>query len=264
MELNQAGQQLYNAARRGDVAQVRALCLEWKGKDDVLNWRANVGMGSGWTPLLASCSSDSIECVRVLVGTRGVDVNRGDRELFCTPLLVSVLFGLPEIVCVLLAVPGLDEDLCCGFDSHVALNSVLKQYNLENVTSLPGGGRAILKIAQAKALKDNDVRSAEVARLLAEGDAHPQIKCEKAWMRRWPIMSVVYGCGFRRTQPDHSLAAELEKERIAALLQLFSSTTARDSPRRHRQQVTPNEYHQHQLARILSSDRLLRLVVSYL
>ena len=119
-----------------------------------------------------------------------------------------------------------------------------------------------MKIAQAKALKDNDVRSAEVARLLAEGDAHPQIKCEKAWMRRWPIMSEVYGCGFRRTQPDHSLAAEIKKERIAALLQLFSSTTARDSPRRHRQQVTPNEYHQ--LARILSSDRLLRLVVSYL
>lgn len=146
---------------------------------------------------------------------------------------MSVLFGLPEIVCVLLAVPGLDEDLCCGFDSHVpvALNSVLKQYNLENVTSLPGGGRAILKIAQAKALKDNDVRSAEVARLLAEGDAHPQIKCEKAWMRRW--------------------------------LQLFSSTTARDTVREDiGNRVTPNEYHQ--LARILSSDRLLRLVVSYL
>ena len=59
-----AGQRIYDAARRGDVAALGPLLQEWSGIEDVLNWSER----ETWlTPLIVGCREGKTEAVRLLI-----------------------------------------------------------------------------------------------------------------------------------------------------------------------------------------------------
>ena len=67
------GQRIYDAAKAGDVAALRAFVQEWSG-NDVLNWAITDASNEneyGNTPLVASSFDAKIEAVRLLLATPG-------------------------------------------------------------------------------------------------------------------------------------------------------------------------------------------------
>ena len=61
------GQRIYDAAKEGDVAALRPLVQQWRGREDVLNWAA----ADESTPLLIGSRLGRLEAVRLLLATPG-------------------------------------------------------------------------------------------------------------------------------------------------------------------------------------------------
>jgi ankyrin repeat protein len=95
---------------------VRALCSEWAGNGDVLNWRNSEDR----TPLFTACAYDRHEVVSVLIGTAGVDLNMADDDGW-SPLWRAALNGSIHVVRVLLSAKerGLDLNQAPTRGGHI-------------------------------------------------------------------------------------------------------------------------------------------------
>ena len=110
------GRQLWEAASRGQVDQVQALCERWGGHGEVISWAHPI---FGLTPLHKAYRSP--QCTAILLSTPGCDVNKGTND-GQTPLWLAAYYGFPETVQALLAAPGIDinkaptggEEECIG------------------------------------------------------------------------------------------------------------------------------------------------------
>jgi hypothetical protein len=79
---------------------------------------------------------------------------------------------------------------------------------------------------------------------------HPSQRL-KRWARRWPLMNVLTGCGFR---PLAARRLQLEMDRLA-----LGSEMPPPEPL-----DTPQKLHAHLLGQVLSNAGLVRSIVSYL
>jgi len=94
------GRRLYDAAYAGDVAQMKVVLAECKGKPDQLNWASKERYGR--TPLVIACYYNRVDAVKLLLSTPGVDVNKGI-DFGTTALMYAAHRGHADVVKVLLA-----------------------------------------------------------------------------------------------------------------------------------------------------------------
>ena len=82
-----AGQRIYNAAKGGDVAALRPLLQQWRGREDVLNWST----ADESTPLHIGSRLGRLEAVQLLLATPGEapfalsSLSLSVAPIFCSP-----------------------------------------------------------------------------------------------------------------------------------------------------------------------------------
>ena len=94
------GKKLYDSATKGDVDKLKLLISEAKGDKNILNWRAKERYGR--TPLVIASYYGKIDAVKLLMGTKGVDVNMGT-DFGATALHFAAHRGHFDVVKSLLA-----------------------------------------------------------------------------------------------------------------------------------------------------------------
>lgn len=94
------GKKLYDAATKGDVDKLKLLITETKGDKDTLNWRAKERYGR--TPLVIASYYGKFDAVKLLMSTKGVDVNLGT-DFGATALHFAAHRGHFDVVKLLLA-----------------------------------------------------------------------------------------------------------------------------------------------------------------
>ena len=127
----------------------------------------NEAHADGKTPLCTACTKRHSECVRLLLGTPGIDVNRADEDGE-TPLYWASSDGHLEVVKLLLAAPGIDVNRA-NKDGKTPLYVASQKGDLEVVELLLAApGICVLhRDKEGKSARDVAV-SAEVATLLDE------------------------------------------------------------------------------------------------
>lgn len=95
-----AGKQFYDTASRGDAEKLKTMGADAKGDKNILNWRFKERYGR--TPLVIASYYGKVEAVKVLLGTKGVDVNMGT-DFGATALHFAAHRGHFDVVKVLLA-----------------------------------------------------------------------------------------------------------------------------------------------------------------
>ena len=97
---DEIGKRLYDTATKGDVEKIKLLINEAKGDKNVLNWRAKERYGR--TPLVIASYYGKLDTVKVLLNTKGVDVNMGT-DFGATALHFAAHRGHFDVVKLLLA-----------------------------------------------------------------------------------------------------------------------------------------------------------------
>ena len=92
------GRQLYELAGRGDTGKIKDILA--KGNKNVLNWKAKERYGR--TPLVIASYYGKVETVKLLLATKGVDVNLGT-DFGATALHFAAHRGHVQVVDLLLA-----------------------------------------------------------------------------------------------------------------------------------------------------------------
>mmetsp|Transcript_9704 Transcript_9704/g.14917 ORF Transcript_9704/g.14917 Transcript_9704/m.14917 type:complete len:191 (-) Transcript_9704:90-662(-) len=94
------GKKLYDFAYRGNVEKLKTILDEAKGNKNILNWQSQERYGR--TPLIIASYYNKIEAVKLLLGTKGVDVNMGT-DFGATALHFAAHRGLLDMVKLLLS-----------------------------------------------------------------------------------------------------------------------------------------------------------------
>lgn len=101
LALDQANEDIYNAALNGDWIALEPLLKKWAGNEEVLNrYRSRL-------PLQAASRRGHLFVVKMLIATPGIDVNELDDSRY-TALMHAAGYGHPAVVTFLLTVPGID------------------------------------------------------------------------------------------------------------------------------------------------------------
>lgn len=101
-----SGKRLWEAAEADLSLEVQALCAEFGGNEQVLNWENP--LFDLCTPLMVAVAWDKVECARILANTRGVDCNRATKGVGWTALFLAAFNAHHECVKVLLTVKGIE------------------------------------------------------------------------------------------------------------------------------------------------------------
>ena len=103
-DVDKAGKTLYEIAGKGDLEKLKAAILEAKGNKNILNYRVKERYGR--TPLVIASYYGKLEAVKILVATRGVDINMGS-DFGATALHFAAHRGHTDVVNFLLSVRGI-------------------------------------------------------------------------------------------------------------------------------------------------------------
>jgi ankyrin repeat protein len=112
-KLYDAGEALFNAARRCDVGDLTTLCRNYEGNSSVLNWENDryrlTPLGVLSSPYVAN-PENRAKCARILLKTNGIKVNQqnGHGE---TPLVYALRWRTEEIAMELLNHADVDVNL---------------------------------------------------------------------------------------------------------------------------------------------------------
>ena len=109
------GKKLYEIATKGDTEKMKELISEAKGNKDILNWKAKERYGR--TPLVIASYYGKFDAVKLLLGTKGVDVNMGT-DFGATALHFAAHRGHFDVVKLLLADRRTKVDTCPNTHTH--------------------------------------------------------------------------------------------------------------------------------------------------
>jgi hypothetical protein len=180
----------------------------------------------GWDALIFAASMRNLPVVNVLI-SNGAQVNRPKKS---SALHWAARRDYPEI-CLTLLNHGADL-----FATHAGGLNPLQEYGVENRVS-PEKRRMLME---------------KFVLAFRCGPHHSQVKRRKdeTWVMRWPLMSVMVGCGFR----------PLAKKLLSSL----KDKSNEEGPIPIIVLDTHEKFVAYRRALVFANDGLLRLIVSYL
>ena len=253
---NAAFEQLLNRARSGETEAVLEACRQNQG----LVLRADVG---GHRLLHHACIGGHLELARGLLDL-GAVVDARDNVNW-DALMRASNNGHATVVTLLL---DRGADPCSRSDYWTALYLAAENDRLQvclillnrgaDLMAVRYGGRTALTVygTDADPPLSNEIKEQRREQLLAAWEAGPhpsqvQRRRDERWARRYPLMNVLTGCGFR---PLAARRLQLEMDRLA-----LGSEMPPPEPL-----DTPQKLHAHLLGQVLSNAGLVRSIVSYL